>query len=502
MIPEVEDLSLDEPILIIGDLMLDEYFLGDVERISPEAPVPVVRAQQHERRVGGAGSVVANLSALGIPTKVLGLVGRDEAGDHIVSALSQLGADVEEVVTSDQRPTSCKTRILAGVQQAGRGQQQILRLDREEVQEISVEETLACRSALSRIFAGPLSMILVSDYEKGLLSEDLIQFVITEAKQRGIPVLVDPGRSGQWSKFTGATLICPNRFETSAATGMEVGAEVPEHAQAAESLIDRLKLEHCILTLDRDGITRVSKGGELRRHPTRVQAVTDVAGAGDMVLSLLGVALASGWSMDEACQLSNLGAGLEIQKVGVQPVERWELSAARDAHCGIQPDSARSASEMVRIVENYRTAEQKVVFTNGCFDLLHSGHLQLLEAARAFGDALVIGLNSDASVTRLKGAERPILPASERARLLGALACVDHVVIFEEDTPEQLIDALLPDVLVKGADYAIEEVVGREAVEAAGGRVETVTLRPGFSTTGLIEQIRSGTRSCPQTPEG
>ncbi|MAJ28354.1 D-glycero-beta-D-manno-heptose 1-phosphate adenylyltransferase [bacterium TMED181] len=502
MIPEIESIQVEKPVLVIGDLMLDEYHYGDVERVSPEAPVPVVRSQQHERRVGGAGSVVANLSALGVSTHVIGLIGNDEAGEHIREALASLGADVSDIVVSKDRPTSCKTRILAGVQHAGRGQQQILRLDREQVQPLSESEFSACRQALKRILDQPLSIILVSDYEKGLLGEELLQELLNEARARGIPVLVDPGRSGEWQKYRGATLICPNRYEASAASGMEVGDEVADHARVGEALVEKLHLEHCILTLDRDGITRVSKGGGLRRHPTRIQAVTDVAGAGDMVLSLLGLSLASGWSMDDACQLANLGAGLEIQKVGVQPVELWELSSARDAYCGLQKDPGHSIEEMVLIMDQYRSSQQTVVFTNGCFDLLHSGHLQLLEAARAFGDALIVGLNSDASVTRLKGPERPILPATERARLLGALSNVDHVVIFDEDTPESLIGQLLPDVLVKGADYSIEEVVGREVVEAAGGRVETVTLKPGFSTSGLIEQIRSGTRSCPETPEG
>jgi D-beta-D-heptose 7-phosphate kinase/D-beta-D-heptose 1-phosphate adenosyltransferase len=502
MIPAMDSIRIDKPVLVIGDLMLDEYHYGDVERISPEAPVPVVRSQQHERRVGGAGSVVANLAALGVATRVIGLVGADEAGEHIRESLSSLGADVSDIVVSKDRPTSCKTRILAGVQHAGRGQQQILRLDREQAHPATAEELESCQQALSRLLDQPLSIILVSDYEKGLLGEELLKSLMDGARARGIEVLVDPGRSGDWKKYEGATLICPNRYEASAASGLEVGEEVADHARVGETLVEQLQLQHCILTLDRDGMTRVTRGGGLRRHPTRVRAVTDVAGAGDMVLSLLGLALAAGWSIDEACQLANLGAGLEVQKVGVQPVELWELTAAREAHFGLQKQPGQSLEEMTRIMEQYREGNQTVVFTNGCFDLLHSGHLQLLEAARAFGDALIVGLNSDESVTRLKGPERPILPATERARLLGALSSVDHVVIFEEDTPEELIARLLPDVLVKGADYAIEEVVGREVVEAAGGRVETVTLKPGFSTSGLIEQIRSGTRSCPETPEG
>ena len=238
MIPALESIRVDQPILVIGDLMLDEYHYGDVERISPEAPVPVVRSQQHERRVGGAGSVVANLSALGISTTVIGLVGDDEAGMHIRDSLESLGADVSHIVVSEDRPTSCKTRILAGVQHAGRGQQQILRLDREQAHESTPAELAACQNVLNQILDQPLSIILVSDYEKGLLSEELLNSLMKGARDRGIPVLVDPGRSGDWAKYEGATLICPNRYEASAASGLEVGEEAADHARVGEILVE------------------------------------------------------------------------------------------------------------------------------------------------------------------------------------------------------------------------------------------------------------------------
>ncbi len=501
MIPELDTLQ-KHTILVAGDLMLDEYHYGDIERISPEAPVPVVQGKQYEMRVGGAGSVVANLAALGVETSVIGMVGADEAGDHIREALEATGAAIDGVTVSASRPTIRKIRILAGVQHAGRGQQQVLRLDREEIHPLDEAELQALQLAVADALDRSPAALLISDYEKGLLGEELLKALIDGARARSIPVLVDPGRSGRWNGYRGATLICPNRYEACSASGIELDSSVEEQLEAGRGLISQLDLQHCVLTLDRDGITRISRGGDSRRHPTRVQEVTDVAGAGDMVLSLLGLAIASGWELDDACQLANLGAGIEVQKVGVQPVERWELEAARQSLAGTIPDQVRSPRQMEEIVANARSNGQAVVFTNGCFDLLHAGHLQLLEAARAFGDLLVVGINSDASVQRLKGPDRPILPATERARLLGALACVDHVVVFDEETPELLIAGLLPDVLVKGADYSLDQVVGREAVEAAGGRVERVTLVQGASTTGLIERIRRGTRTCPPTPEG
>ncbi|MDE0959634.1 MAG: D-glycero-beta-D-manno-heptose 1-phosphate adenylyltransferase [Planctomycetota bacterium] len=501
MIPELNTLA-EARILVVGDLMLDEYFYGDIERISPEAPVPVVQGRHHEMRVGGAGSVVTNLAALGFEPIIIGLVGDDEGGRFVRQSLEETGARIEGVIVCESRPTIRKTRILAGVQHAGRGQQQVLRLDREEKKPIDSSEQALLIGAIEDALQQDPAAVLISDYEKGMLGSSILQVLVAGAHRRSIPVLVDPGRSGRWSGYRGATLICPNRYEAGSATGIDLDGEVQQQLEAGQTLVKDLDLEHCILTLDRDGITRVSARGDSRRHPTRVQAVTDVAGAGDMVLSLLGAALASGWDIDDACQLANLGAGIEVQKVGVQPVERWELEAARNAWLGVVPVALRCQEQMQELVQQSKANGQTVVFTNGCFDLLHAGHLQLLEAARAFGDLLVVGLNSDASVARLKGPDRPILPAAERARLLGALSCVDYVVLFEEDTPEALIGGLIPDVLVKGADYSVDEVVGREVVEAGGGRVERITLVQGASTTGLIERIRRGTRTCPPTPEG
>lgn len=485
------DTLCDGPILVIGDLMLDEYLWGDVSRVSPEAPVPVVEGHARETRVGGAGSVVENLAALGVEVQICSMVGEDEAGDRLIEMLSRQIEDMSGVVTSANAETVRKTRILAGVQHVSRAQQQILRLDWENVRPPDELESRLLENSIREFLARSPRAILISDYEKGLLTPELLQLVISEGRRAGIPVLVDPGRSVDYQRYSGATLICPNRFEAQRASGVTL-ENTEDQIKAGRRLQEDLSVEHVVLTLDRDGITRVSADRAHRRFPTQVRAVADVAGAGDMVLALLGLALASDWDIDDAIRLANIGAGIEVGKIGVSPIEPWEL---RKGVIEGTSDSAPGIStlEEVRIASNLlRERNGTVVFTNGCFDLLHSGHLQLLEKARALGDLLIIGLNSDDSVKRLKGPQRPIMPSEDRARLLAALGCVDHVLLFDEDTPIDLIEALKPEVLVKGADYATSEVVGREVVEAAGGRVELIDLRPDSSTTGLIERIREG----------
>jgi len=481
------------PILVIGDLMLDEYIWGDVSRISPEAPVPVVEGRHRELRVGGAGSVVENLATLGVEVQLCSLVGKDEAGEILIEMLSGHLHDLSGVLTGATRATVRKMRVLAGVQHAGRGQQQILRLDWEQVRAPDeLESRLLEKTIRGYLAVGPKA-VLISDYEKGLLTPQLLRLVIDEGRRAGIPVLVDPGRRVDYDRYRGATLICPNRFEAQRASGLPLDTP-EEQIEAGRKLQERLSVDHVVLTLDREGITRVSRDLPHRRFPTRVRAVADVAGAGDMVLALLGLAIASDWDIDDAIGLANIGAGIEVTKVGVSPVESWELRQGAVASALEASSAECSPKDAVKACARVRAGGGSVVFTNGCFDLLHSGHLRLLESARALGDLLVIGLNSDDSVRRIKGSGRPILPVSERARLLGALACVDHVIVFEEDTPLELIKAIEPDVLVKGADYNDRKVVGREVVEGGGGRVELIDLRPGSSTTGLIERIRESGR--------
>ena len=482
--------ELGEPrILVIGDLILDEYLWGDVSRISPEAPVPVLRVRHREHRSGGAGSVIENLAVLGAKVDACGLIGDDEAGRTLRARCEEIGVDPLGLIVAPDRPTTLKTRMLGGVQQANRGRQQVLRVDWEEDRPVEsglIEQVLARVSTL--LETAPPAAILCSDYEKGLLSPELLGRVIALGKKFSIPVLVDPGRSVDYARYAGAWLICPNRFETEQATGVTI-TDAASATRAGEQLVERLGLAHAALTLDREGIHCVSSDRSAQTFPTRVRSVTDVAGAGDMVLSLLGIAIGAGWSIDDAIRLANLGAGIEVSKIGVTPVEKWEIEQAAATDGGDGPSKVRSLGELVRILERERAAGQKIVFTNGCFDILHAGHVQLLERARGFGQLLVLGLNSDRSIRAQKGESRPVQDADERGRVLSGLAAVDHIVFFDEETPAELVAALEPDVLVKGQDYSDKIVVGREVVESRGGRVELVDLREGSSTTSIIDRI-------------
>jgi D-beta-D-heptose 7-phosphate kinase/D-beta-D-heptose 1-phosphate adenosyltransferase len=477
-------------ILVVGDLILDEYLWGDVSRISPEAPVPILRVRHREHRSGGAGSVVENLVALGARVEVCGLVGRDEAGDALSGRFRAIGVDPAGLVVCEGRPTTRKTRMLGGVQHASRGRQQVLRVDWEEDRPVAGEEVSRVFERCDAVIAAETpAAILLSDYEKGLLTPELIEGLVARARAAQVPLLVDPGRSVDYGRYRGAWSICPNRFETERATGIALVDEASVRA-AGEFLIEKYDLEHAVLTLDRDGIHVVSRGGESRAFPTRVRSVTDVAGAGDMVLTLLGLGAAAEWSIEDSVRLANIGAGIEVSKIGVTPVERWEIEQVAAGEGGEVPSKVRSLSELRGILDRERADGQQVVFTNGCFDILHAGHVQLLERARGLGHLLVLGLNSDRSIREQKGAGRPVLPADERAHVLSGLAAVDHIVFFDEETPAELVAAIEPDVLVKGRDYQDKVVVGREVVEARGGRVVLVDLREGSSTSSIIERVR------------
>ena len=492
-VPPLSELGSPK-IMVLGDLILDEYLWGDVARISPEAPAPVLRVRHREHRCGGAGSVIENLVVLGAQVAACGLIGNDQAGDTMTDRFEEMGVEPLELIRCEDRPTTLKTRMLGGVQHASRGQQQVLRVDWEENRPIEVELLKSVTDSIGHMIQGfSPDAILVSDYEKGLLTEEILQFTIAVATEVGIPVLIDPGRTVDYSRYSGAFLICPNRFETEQATGHPLTDRDSAH-EAGRALLDQLQVQHAALTLDRDGIELVSKGEDPRSFPTRVRAVTDVAGAGDMVLSCLGLGVGAGWQIEDCIRLANLAAGVEVSKIGVTPVERWEIEQAAVFDGGEVPSKVRGLAELVRILERERASGQRIVFTNGCFDILHAGHVQLLEKARGYGQLLVVGLNSDASIRMQKGEDRPVQSGAERSRVLSGLGAVDHVVFFDEETPAELLEAIQPDVLVKGQDYSDRVVVGREIVEKRGGRVELVDLRAGSSTTAIIDRIRGETR--------
>ena len=464
--------------LVVGDLMLDEYLWGEAGRISPEAPVPVVNILREELRLGGAGNVVNNLRTLGVDVEVAGAVGEDADGLRLRERLLALGGTDTGVVTVPGRCTGRKTRVLAD-------HQQMLRVDRESV--VPIPE--AAEEQLLRFLRERLphcQVLLLSDYGKGVLTKNVLTSAIRMAREAGKPVLVDP-KGGDFGKYRGATLLTPNRKELMQAVG---GLPVSDEAlrSAGRKLTAELELEALVLTRSEEGMTIFFRSGGELDIPTQALEVYDVSGAGDTVLAVLGAALGAGLAVSDAAFLANLAAGVVVGKVGTSVVAPEELRAAARRRSGEEAKIVpRSALPAIRETVHHRGG--RVVFTNGCFDLLHIGHVQYLQQARGLGDVLVLGLNSDDSVRRLKGASRPLISADERARILAALGCVDYVTVFDEDTPLELIGALRPDILVKGGDYTAEQVVGRDLVESYGGRVAIIPFVAGHSTTELIRRI-------------
>ena len=465
------------PVLVVGDVMLDQYVWGEVERISPEAPVPVVRAGMRDQRPGGAANVAMNLALLGARVTLVGFAGGDSEHERLEALLTHDGVEPRLTVTPNA-PTTTKLRILSG-------HQQILRLDTES--RASHSDSAYASLLQDALRALPdTTVVVLSDYAKGTLTEEVCQTIICEATRRNLPVLVDP-KQQDFARYCGATAICPNLKELAAATGESPG-NIRAVLKAGQTLVRKLGLEFIAVTLGDKGITVLRP--ESRVHaPAVVRQVYDVSGAGDTVVAVLALSLACKVLIETAVELANIAAGVVVGKVGTVPVRREELLGALSQEVAFGMDSKLfSLERLLTRVSAWRSCRKHIVFTNGCFDILHVGHIRLLEEARRQGDRLVVAVNSDASVRRLKGPARPIVGQAERARVLAALSAVDAVVVFEEDTPLRLIEATRPDVLVKGGDYTEEEVVGAREVRVWGGRVELIPLVPGTSTTRLISQ--------------
>ncbi|WP_298432406.1 D-glycero-beta-D-manno-heptose-7-phosphate kinase [Geobacter sp.] len=465
--------------LVIGDLMLDEYLWGKAERISPEAPVQVVDVAREEIRIGGAGNVANNLVALGCPVSVASVIGGDENGTILLHAFSGKGVDVAGVFEDPLRATSRKTRVLAA-------NQQIVRIDRESREAIGgawEQKIIDFLQASGDEFA----VILISDYLKGVLTPALLAAIIGFAREHGIPVVVDP-KGSDYTKYRGATLLTPNRKEAEAASGIAIRDE-ESLRRAGARLLETADLTALVITRSEAGMSLFLRGGEVVHIPTFAREVFDVTGAGDTVLAVLGMALAGKASFADAARLANVAAGVAVGKVGTSTVSPAEIVGSLGLHHGDSDTKIKNLDVLAEIIAAEKGRGRRIVFTNGCFDLLHVGHVKYLQKAKSFGDILVLGLNSDASVRRLKGEKRPLIGEEERAHILAALDCIDYVVIFDEDTPLRLIETLRPAVLVKGGDYTPEGVVGREVVESYGGRVELVQFVDGRSTTNIIEKI-------------
>ncbi len=475
-------------VLVAGEVILDRYLWGDVERISPEAPIPVLRVNRREEKPGNAGFVMASLRALGARPSALSVIGADRNGAMLREIFHDLGVVTRALAVDPDRPTIVKERMLGSVQSANRATQQLLRVDEEDSSPISSarERSLIAR-AQSEIKRA--DGVLISDIDKGLLTPALLRSLIDGAARRAVPIIVDPRLTDDFSIYRGATALTPNRYETERATGIRL-KDRSAWREAAEKLVRELDLRACLITLDRDGMYLAERDGADAYIPTTPRAVYDVTGAGDVVLTFFGLLAIAGLSFPSAAALANLAAGIEVGRIGAEIISAEDLAAAlQPAHNGFERKIV-STEELATALARERRAGRKIAFTNGCFDLLHAGHLQILSFARAQGDVLVVGLNSDRAVRALKGPDRPIQPAADRARLLAALEMIDYVVVFDETRAERIIRAARPDILIKGEDYAGQKIDGQDFVERHGGRVALAPLLEGHSTTATVARIR------------
>jgi D-beta-D-heptose 7-phosphate kinase / D-beta-D-heptose 1-phosphate adenosyltransferase len=471
-------------VLVLGDVMLDTWIYGHIERISPEAPVPVLRTDRRCEMLGGAGNVARNIAALGGRAILVGLVGNDPCGERLrqlAQSKSSLPGSIElRLVTSPQMPTIHKVRYVA----AG---QQVLRVDEETVS--PVEDSVA--EQLIGDFQGALrkaDIVILSDYAKGVLTDIVLKRTIAAARLQEMPVVADP-KSRDFSRYSGVTVLTPNRLETLTATGIDCSTD--ENAEAAGGAVLAATNSNAVLiTRGADGVSIVSRDSPATHIAGRARSVFDVSGAGDTLVAALALALASGQSLADAAALANCAAGIVVGKAGTATLSARELvEALHDTRYGTDSAKVMPLEGVLEHVAHWRTMGQRVGFTNGCFDLLHPGHVTLLGKARAACDKLIVGLNSDLSVKRLKGPGRPIQNELARATVMASLAPVDLVVLFEQDTPIDLIEAIRPDLLVKGADHAEEDVVGGSFVRSYGGRVFLVPVEQGHSTTGMVSRI-------------
>ncbi len=477
-----------QTVLCVGDLMLDEFVYGDVSRISPEAPAPVIAARRSEINVGGAGNVARNIASLGGRCFFVGLIGDDEAGNTLENAFSKCDGIVAKLIRDPLRPTTRKVRFVSE-----HFSTHMLRADWELAAPASAGiERQLLDAILPQIASADI--VLLSDYAKGVLTASLIRAVIDAARQNGKRLIVDP-KSANVSIYRGATLLTPNRKEFAEATRSRAGSPA-EIAQAAQEMIAATQCDALLVTQSEDGMTLVPRGGDAIHVPAFPVKVRDVSGAGDTVAAALALALAANADWDAALRIANAAAAVAVGKTGTATVTQAELRRAILPHAFLAAeDKIASRDDLGARLDDWRKQGLRVGFTNGCFDILHPGHVKVLTAARAACDRLIVGLNSDASVKRLKGDDRPVQDERARAEVLAALEAVDLVVIFEDDTPLDLITRIKPSVLVKGGDYTREQVVGHEVVAAHGGEVVLVDILQGHSTTSLVRRARNGDRS-------
>mgnify|MGYP003961227869 FL=1 len=462
-------------LLVIGDLMIDHYLWGSCERISPEAPVQVINVDNESTVLGGSGNVINNLKALGAQVDVISVIGGCETSDELKILLNDINVNSKYLITQKDRITSKKSRIIAA-------QQQVVRYDRESTDEISTKSQTTILNTFKKIITN-YDAVLLSDYGKGVLTADLTQSLIAIANDNNKKVLIDP-KGLDYSKYKGAYLLTPNKKEASEATQINVHDDATL-TQAITQLKTQCDLDVSLITLSEQGVAIFDD--ELRTHPTVAREVFDVTGAGDTVLASLGFALSCGLDIDNSVEFANLAAGVVVGKIGsatatLNEIIEYESSLNKST----SDEHIKTLDEIITLSTELKSRDKKIVFTNGCFDLLHAGHVRYLETAKSFGDMLILGLNSDRSVTALKGEGRPINTQLDRAYILAALEAVDYVVIFDEDTPYDLIKAIKPHVLVKGGDYEGQDVVGQDIAD----ELKLVQFVDGKSTTKTIEKIQ------------
>lgn len=470
-------------VTVVGDVMLDRYWYGSSTRISPEAPVPVVNVNEIEARAGGAANVAINLSSLGIPCELVGIVGNDEAGNNLTQILA--GKDVQtRFINTDAAPTITKLRILSR-------HQQLLRVDFEKgYTDVDQGRVLqALRHAMDEC-----KVVICSDYGKGVLSS--VPAMIHAARLKQIPVLVDP-KGTDFARYRGATLLTPNMSEFEAVVGKVKNND--DLVAKALKLIQEIELEALLVTRSEDGMSLIVPGKEPLHIPTYAREVYDVTGAGDTVIATLAACLASGEDLPTSCAIANRAAGIVVGKLGTSTVTPQELAAdlagkgnkaLATAEACAEDQGVVTEPELLQAVARLKSQGKKIVMTNGCFDILHKGHVDYLKKARALGDVLIVAVNSDASVQQLKGPTRPIVPLENRMEVLAALGCVDYVVPFSEETPQRLISEVLPDILVKGGDYKVEQIAGHKEVLANGGKVEILNFVDNCSTSSIVSKIK------------
>lgn len=467
-------------VLVAGDFMVDQYLSGSCSRISPEAPVPVVHIKKTFDRLGGAGNVVRNLTALGAKTRVVMELGDDANAVLLLGQLRDLGTELYFAKKRKDIQTCVKTRILAQ-------NQQLLRFDEETVVPVSAEYLAELQSKVDDLFSG-VDVVILSDYGKGTITPEMAEFLINEAQRRAVPVTVDP-KGADYTKYRGATVCTPNLKELTIASGQEQLETEDAIYQAAELVCQQAGIRYMLTTRSEKGMSLQERGAPVKKDfPVVSKEVIDVTGAGDTVISMFSLCYAAEFPLDVCCKLSNVAASIVVSKSGAATATRNEIVKVL-THCDGKQLKIISREEVAHVVDRLRAAGKKIVFTNGCFDLVHAGHVSSFRQARAYGDVLILGVNSDASIKRIKGEHRPIVDQDSRLKLLEALDMVDYLVLFEEDTPQTLIEQICPDVMVKGKDWEGKAVAGGDFVRAHGGTVEFIELEQGLSTTRIIEQV-------------